>query len=177
MMKYKRSLAIVVVVVVSLIAFNYFSAYKYVAKAIQTTPRNKGVDVVAYHQWLVNPTTVVFDIREVGGNNSMLDVTRVLLTFASEMKDRSLSRVVLAFKGDQRFYMEGDYFKTLGQEYGIQNPNYTINNMPSNIKNLDGTSAFSTWRGGFLGVLEKQLKDFNEFHEKWWLSDTRKTLK
>jgi len=35
----------------------------------------------------------------------------------------------------------------------------------------DGKKAFGTWTGGLLGVLSKQMEDFGEFHEKWYVED------
>jgi hypothetical protein len=37
--------------------------------------------------------------------------------------------------------------------------------------NPGGTSAYSSWRGGFLGVDLHQIQDFNDFNDKWWKSE------
>jgi len=34
--------------------------------------------------------------------------------------------------------------------------------------NPGGSRAYSGWIGGVLGVLEKQMEDFNDFHKKWY---------
>ena len=56
-------------------------------------------------------------------------------------------------------------------EYGIQNPVYTLRSLPQNVYNLDGTQAFSTWTGGLIGVVGKQMEDLSEFHKQWYIND------
>jgi hypothetical protein len=36
--------------------------------------------------------------------------------------------------------------------------------------------AYSTWIGGVLGVLQRQLDDFNDFHDRWCLDDMTNRL-
>lgn len=38
--------------------------------------------------------------------------------------------------------------------------------MPSHVYNLDGTPAYETWSGGWLGVMNKQLEDLDDMMEK-----------
>lgn len=44
---------------------------------------------------------------------------------------------------------------------------YLIRTFPENVKNLDGSPAFSTWEGGLLGVTNRQMEDFNAFMRQW----------
>ncbi|MBU0899170.1 MAG: hypothetical protein KKB03_04225 [Nanoarchaeota archaeon] len=69
------------------------------------------------------------------------------------------------------FKITGDYFCTLGKEYSWQNPVYTMRTFPENLMNPDGSRAYPEWTGGFIGVMGKQVEDFNDFHKKWWLDD------
>jgi hypothetical protein len=43
--------------------------------------------------------------------------------------------------------------------------------LPEHVYALDGTPAFGTWTGGWLGVMGKQLDDSNEFHKQWWVNE------
>lgn len=138
------------------------------AEVLDKDPRNKGVEVCVHYKTYVNPSVLVYDLRRVGGTNSRLDVTRVLLQFAEQVKDRKFERVELAFRGETRFLLDGDYFQTLGREYNYQNPVYTTNHMPENLRLPDGTRAYDTWTGGLLGVSLKQMQDFNDFHDRWY---------
>ena len=130
-----------------------------------------GADTPVYRRHWISGDEIVFDIRSVDGSTSMADMTRRLLKAAEALKEWRFSRVYLAYRGDERFYLEGAYFKQLGEERGFQNPVYTIRTMPENVHNLDGSPAFGQWTGGVIGVLGRQMEDVNEFHRRWWVSD------
>ena len=114
---------------------------------------------------------IVFDIESTTGEMSMASMTRMLLKSAEALKETEFNRVYLAHKGREKFYLEGSYFKRLGEEREWQNPIYTIRTMPENVHNLDGSQAFQSWSGGWLGVMGQQLNDNNELHRKWWVDD------
>lgn len=114
---------------------------------------------------------LVIDLRKVSGTNSPADVTRVLLQIAQSQKSKTFNQVTLAHQGNPKFILKGDYFQTLGIEFGEQNPVYTMRTLPENIYRLDGTAAFGTWTGGLIGVLGKQMEDFSDFHKQWYIAD------
>jgi hypothetical protein len=130
-----------------------------------------GARTVVYRRDLLAGNDIVFDVRSVSGDMSMIVMTRRLLKTAEALKDADLGRVYLAYKGHEKFYFDGAYFKQIGAERQTQNPIYTIKTMPENVHNLDGTPAFQSWSGGWLGVLGQQMDDVNEFHRKWWTND------
>lgn len=152
-------------------AWNFVTLQYRSGQVLSGDPRNEGIKVFAHYGWFVDPTVLVFDLRQVSGENSPLDVTRTLLQFAETQQDRKFERVVLSYKGVRKFQLEGDYFKTLGSDYEHQNPVYTLRTLPENVYRLDGSPAFGTWTGGLLGVLGKQMEDLSEFHKQWYLSD------
>lgn len=149
---------------------NYFLVHRDMREAIASDPRNVGLVFFGYHDKLVWPGTIKIDIRDVSATNSPADVFRLLLQFAAKQKDKNYDKVILAFRGDPRFVLKGEYFKVLGAEYGTQNPTYTMRTFPENLYNVDGTPAFGTWTGGLLGVLGKQIEDFTEFHKRWYIN-------
>jgi hypothetical protein len=100
-----------------------------------------------------------------------MDVFRVFLQFAARMKDQRISRVELAHHGVTKFLVPGEYFAQLGAEYGEQNPIYTIRTFPEHLYLPDGTPAYGTWTGGVLGVMTKQMDDFNDAQHKWYIDD------
>jgi hypothetical protein len=116
----------------------------------------------------------VLDLRGLAASNSEADVFRVVLQFAAAQKEQKYSMVKLNFKGDTRFELKGEYFQTLGEEYGGQNPVYTMRTFPENLLRPDGTEAFEKWTGGLLGVMSRQMQDFSEFHKQWYLVDLSK---
>lgn len=167
-------LLLLVLIPLSVYGWNYLTLQRKVSEVLDKDPRNKGVEVSVHYKTYVHPSVLVYDLRDVAGTNSRLDVTRVLLQFAEQVKDRKFERVELAFRGETKFLLGGDYFQELGREYNYQNPVYTTNHMPENLRLPDGTRAYDTWTGGLLGVSLKQMQDFNDFHDRWyWRSLTK----
>lgn len=163
----RRDWIIVSLVVVGAIAI--FNAFVTVPVA-SARAGERGVTMVAYHRWLVDPSTVVIDLWSIDGTVSMADVDRNLFEAAEALKARSFSKVVLAYKGNGRFLLDGTQFKTIGEERSFQNPMYTVRTLTEHITNTDGTRAFETWEGGLLGVLTAQMKDHSQLHWRWYLA-------
>jgi hypothetical protein len=138
-------------------------------KVLANDPRNTDIQVLVYYSGLTNPKELVYDLRDISGEKSQLDVFRVFLQYASLAKDLHFDTVHLYFKGDPRFKIHGDYFEKIGKEFDFQNPAYTIRTFPENVMNPDGTNAFPEWTGGMLGVFKEQMEDFNDFNKKWYL--------
>lgn len=150
---------------------NYFLVHRSAQQVLSSDERNQGVSVFAHYEYFVDPSVLVIDLRKLSDTNSPADVTRVLLQFAQSQKLKRFELVKLAHQGRPKFMLKGDFFQILGLEFGEQNPVYTMRTLPENVYNLDGTSAFGTWTGGMLGVLGKQMEDFNEFHKMWYIGD------
>lgn len=151
--------------------FNYFNVSKPLSDVLESETRNSGISVRSHYRCYIQPTVLVVDIRDVSGEKSVADVFRVFLQYASKLKEKSFDTVYLQSKGKTKFYLEGDYFKKLGQEYGYQNPVYTMRTFTEHVYTPAGEKAFSTWTGGLLGVLKEQVEDFGEFHKKWYMED------
>jgi hypothetical protein len=132
-------------------------------------PRNRGVDVTA--QYRSDGSVLVFDLKAIAPTNSMADVFRVLLQFAEAERTQTFASVHLAFRGQPRFILHGDYFKKLGDEYSTQNPVYTMRTFTENVFRMDGSRAYPTWTGGLIGVVAKQTEQFGDFHKEWYLND------
>jgi hypothetical protein len=154
--------------------WNYASAQRPVIERLSKDPRNEKLALWAYHQYGLVPGTLVIDLRTLSGEVSQIDVMRALLQSAEAHKDAKFERVVLAYRGSSKFYLDGEYFQTLGKEYETQNPTYTLRTFPENVKKMDGTPAFGTWTGGMLGVLGRQMEDLGDFSKGWYLDDARK---
>lgn len=157
--------------IVALGLVNYIRVERHISAVLEADSRNESVSVWAYYNYGVPGDSIVFDLRDLSLSGRPLDVTRVLLQFADRMKDRHFQTVYLAWQGERRFQLEGDYFHRIGQEYEFQNPVYTIRTLPENVEHLDGSHAYPNWTGGWLGVLNKQLNDSNQFNKDWYLND------
>lgn len=133
---------------------------------VSADPRNVGLSFMVGCGEYLSCDNLTFDVLSDGG--SPADVSRVFFQFAETQKDKSYERVYLAAKGEPKFYVAGAYFKQAGTDYPTENPIYLLNHFPENVKALDGSPAFGTWTGGWLGVATRQMDDLLELHRKWW---------
>jgi hypothetical protein len=140
---------------------------------IKNDTRNIGIEANIRE----NSSTLTFDLTDVSGDKSKADVFRVLLQVADKLKDKDYTTVQLAFRGNPKFKLTGAYFKQLGNEYSWQNPAYTTRTFPYNLLNNDASAAYTQPLGGFLYVLSKEVDDFGDFQNRWWLSDLAKLSK
>jgi len=159
------------VVVLSMFLFNYLTLQMPVKKTITEDTRNAGVIIRLHYKYFILPSIVIFDIKSLAGENSASDVFRVFLNAAASLKNKEFKKVELFSKGKIKFFVKGIYFKQLGEEYGNQNVVYTIRTFPENLYLSDGTGAYQQWSGGWLGVMNKQMEDFNDACKKWFLED------
>jgi hypothetical protein len=166
-----KILGTTVLVAVVVLAWNYFAVFSPAIVNIKKDGRNKDLSVWVYHRFAVNPKVLVFDLRSINGKAAPLDVMRALLQGAEALKDKSFHKVILAYEGKEKFYLEGAFFKNLGFEFGTQNPIYTLRTLPQNVRKLDGTSAYGTWTGGLFGVVARQMEDLSQFSKDWFLTD------
>jgi hypothetical protein len=150
-------------------AWNYFGLQRPMHAVLDEDPRNQGISIRVHREYYVSPSTIVFDIRGIEGEHTRLDVFRVLLQYAAKMKDETFDNVLLASDGTVKFIVDGDYFKSLGEEFGVQNPMYTVRTFPSHVKRPDGSAAYGQWTGGLLGVVGKQMEDFADLCDKWFV--------
>lgn len=170
-MKKRALFAAIAVCALALPGWNYFAAHRPVSERLAQDSRNEKVSVWAYHRYGVVPSVLVIDLRRVDADAAAVDVLRVLFQSAESHKSRRFDKVVLAHRGAPKFQLDGAYYAQLGQEFGEQNPVYTIRTFPQNVRRLDGTPAYETWTGGMLGVLGKQMEDVNQFARDWFIAD------
>lgn len=151
--------------------FNYLTLYQPVMKTIDSDNRNSGIEIDLHYKSYIIPNVLVFNLKNVSNDKAVADVFRVLLQTTSALKEKDFETIELAFKGASKFKLKGSYFQELGKEYETQNPVYTMRTFPENLMDMKGQSAYSEWSGGLLGVLNKQMEDFNDFNKKWYLED------
>ncbi len=115
------ALAVIIGLVAAVYWWNYLTLQSQMSAVLSGDPRNKGVSVSVHYENYINPSTMVYDLKDISGTNSKVDVFRVFLQFADKMKDRKFDTVVLSFKGKPKFKLDGAYFLKLGTEYSFQN--------------------------------------------------------
>ena len=152
-------------------AMNDLTFNRPLQKVLTEDPRNLVCKADAHLGGWVNPETLVFDVTGVSAGATRLDVFRAFLQYAEAMKDRHFTRVVLAARGTSKFTLEGDYFRELGREYSTQNPMYTIRTFPPHLAAMDGTKPFSEYDGGLFAVLQKEMEQFTDFSDQWYVKE------
>lgn len=113
----------------------------------------------------------VFDLRDVSPQAAPVDVFRALFRTAEALRDEPITALHLAFRGETRFILPGEAFRTIGAEFAWQNPLYTLRTLPEKLLTPDGQPAFGRWSGGVLGVAGEQMEDVNEMSSSWYLED------
>lgn len=161
----------IIAIILSVVIWNYLTVWKPVSTALATDPRNNVVSVATYHQHLIKPSVLVFDLRSISGETSQLDVMRALFQAAESLQASSFNEVILAYKGTPKFKISGDYFKKMGDEYSWQNPIYLTRSFAENTLTLQDKRAFSTWTGGALGVIARQMDDLKKLHHQWYIDE------
>ena len=137
------------------------------ARALRSDSRNLGIEATTYYRYNLPGGSIVLNIDDVGSDTKNADIMRVLLQFAKTQQDTEHDWVILSCRGAERFKVKGSHFRTMGIEYGSQNPMYTMRTLPENIYRLNGTRAYPVWEGGALGVMAEQMKNFSEFTTEW----------
>ncbi len=175
-MSSRTLIGIAVVVVLALVfcgilAFNYFSVEQPLHHVLSRDSRNQVVTASAYYDELVDWNTLVFDIKDLSGSAKEIDVLRTFLEYAQAMKGGHFAKVILACRGKKKFTLDGNYFQQLGQGYEHQNPMYTIRTFPTHLTAMDGSKPFTEYVGGVLGVLGKEMEQFTEFNDQWYIRD------
>lgn len=165
------TIGVLAAVLTTIFGVNHFTLQGPMSDVLEADPRNKGIAVTVHFGNYIIPSELIFDLTDTSDFNSPADVSRVFLQYAEALKAKEFQWVILAYRGTRKFKLDGSYFRTLGEEYETQNPAYTIRTFPENVYELDNTAAFGTWTGGLLGVLGKQMEDFNEFHKRWYSAD------
>ena len=150
-MKKRILIAAVAACALALAGWNYVAAHRPVSERLAQDARNQKVSLWAYHRHGVMPSVLVIDLRRVDADAATVDVLRALFQSAESHKARRFDKVLLAHKGTPKFSLDGAYYAQLGQEFGEQNPVYTIRTFPQNARKLDGTPAYETGSGGMLG--------------------------
>jgi len=163
--------AIVAGAILAVFLYNQVKLQGPLDKVLAADDRNKNVNARAHFDHWIDSGTVVFNLSTVAGNSSQMDVFRVLLQFARSQKEQKYKQVILASYGENKFIVPGDYFQQLGAEYGSQNPVYTIRTFPHHVSNMSGEKPFPEYTGGILGVLGKEMDEFNDMNKQWFLND------
>ena len=163
------ALTLVLLGVVSLLlVVEYSDLQRPMNEVLSSDPRNSGMEVRCRYRSWTSHGVLVYDLREVPASKSQADVFRVFLQYAAKLRGRRFDTVELGYRGRVKFLLAGEDFAVIGRDYGTENPIYTIRTFPEKLSKPDGTRAFAGWTGGLLGVVNRQMEDFDRFHKEWY---------
>jgi hypothetical protein len=165
----RRLLPSVVVLVPALVyLLNYGLFQQPIDQVLERDDRNRGMTVRAHWRWYVDPTVLVYDLQGAATDAKGIDVLRAFLQFAYRQKDRHFGRVVLAWRGNHRFYLAGADFAELGRQYPFRSPVDTMVVVSPMVHRMDGRQAFPSPAGQpWLEQQERRLLDFTRFVNEW----------
>lgn len=171
MKKLSTAILILILIAGGVYAYNYLNIIQLVSTNVKADSRNEGIEISTHYEHYINPDKLIYNLKAVSLNNSAADVFRAFLQTADALKDKDFEQVELQYKGNPKFIVPGKYFKELGKDYKTENPVYTMRTFCEHITTPDGKQPYSEWSGGLLGVLTKQMDDFNDFHNKWYKNE------
>lgn len=162
-------LAAILVTAALLFGANYVLVRRPVTAALKQDPRNAPFTLQAHYQYFLNPKSLTLNLSRADAV-SPADLYRGLFQAAKALHDvgREFDKVILARSSVPVFLLDGDDFDGLGFSYGAnENPVYLIRTLPEKLLRPDAAHAYSTWEGGWLGVLSKQMDDANAAAGRW----------
>nr|WP_290696371.1 hypothetical protein [Halomonas sp. UBA3074] len=134
---------------------------------VASDPRNTSVDFDLFKA----DKNLRYCVNNLSNEASAMDVFRVFLNTAALLKDMEFEKVELCFREETKFLLSGDEFKVIGNEFGEQNPMYTIRTFPEKLSLVDGQDAYETHNGGVLYLMQVQMADFQNMNEKWFMNE------
>ena len=136
-------------------------------KLAECSSRN-GIGVRVYYDSFVSKGDVVFDLQEIEGSTiRRIDPVHLLLQFGQLLDKQTTRRLILAHDGRKLMYLRSSDLRELTNEYTHGNPVWSFNHLPERLKTMAGSNAYSTWEGGWLGVMKRQSEDLNKFISDW----------
>ncbi len=151
--------------------FNDIRVDRPLQQILTTDPRNHVLSAHAHFDNWIDTNTLIFDLTAISENATRADVFRAFLQYSEALKNRHFAKVVLSTRGRSKFTLDGNYFQELGNEFSAQNPVYTVRTFPSHVAAMDGSKPFPEYEGGILAVLQKEMEQFNQLSDQWYVRD------
>jgi hypothetical protein len=126
------------------------------------------VNADVYYDGALSSRVIVFDLQNGGtGQARRIDPVHLFLQFAGKIDIDSLDRVCFARSGKIKYYIPANTLRPLADSYAAGGRVWSFNNLPQSVRTPEGQPAYSEWTGGWLGVLQKQTEDLNDFIHDW----------
>ena len=105
-------LILAILIPAGIYGYNYINLEGPLVKVLERNEAYQGIQIHSYYYNFIAPSKVIFDVMNVE-NASASDVFSVLIDFAIVNKDKKYQQVILAYKGNAKFILPGDYFQKL----------------------------------------------------------------
>lgn len=123
----------------------------------------QGMNVSAHYEYWVVPGVVVYDLREVSVRQTPIDVHTALLEFAKKVRARRYRTIQLSYRGIEKFEIDGNGFRRLGEEYARRNFDYVLYAFPRLFRAVLPARAVNT------NASERDA--LVQFHRQWYGQD------
>lgn len=186
----KKIFILAVIIIVPLCLIYYLNHRYVISRMNELQQETKAIiHADAHFKYYVNPMRMVIDIKYYNSKVTNEEVFDFLMQFAQKMRDRKFAAVILCYKGEEKFIMDGDFFMKLGNEYKEKKKKQTASKLldkatldlsffdtklllPDYLKNPDGAPAFPEKKGNISGAAGKTNYDL--FHDRWYRNPTPK---
>ena len=128
---------------------------------LQNNAAFQGMTVSAHYEYWIVPGVVVYDLKGLGDSSTPLQVHTAFLEYAKAMKDHQFDRVVLRWRGRERFALDGQTFQKAGLEYAKRNFGFVLFDLPRLFEPLDPQDRPDTADADAL----------MNFHREWYGED------
>ncbi|MGH9459219.1 MAG: hypothetical protein ACRD2J_16410 [Thermoanaerobaculia bacterium] len=120
-----------------------------------------GITVSAHYEYWIIPGVVVYDLKDLGSETTPLQVHTAFLEYARAMTDRDFDKVVLRWRGTERFVLDGPTFHKAGVEYEKRNFAWVLFDLPRLFRPLGNAPPPGTAEADAL----------LEFHRRWYANE------
>jgi hypothetical protein len=101
-----------------------------------------GIGLVGHLGWYVDPTTIVLDLRQLAGADTMELFPAALAAGGQLFAPDLVRRVVFARSGEPVYELSGADFRRLGAQLAARrNPVLVLRDLPALLRQPDGTTA------------------------------------
>lgn len=175
-MKILKGVAAVVVVILAISVS--FSIYEFVTlkeplkEVYEENEELREILVDVSYGGSFNTNILVFNLKKI---NKPAELAPFLffVKFAEKMhnRNRDFDKVLIQYKGKTRFMIDGLKFSGLGVNAQIKTLGQLALELPPELRKPNGMPAFERAYGDSQWVVQKNLKNFEEFMFEWYVND------
>lgn len=149
-----------------LLFLNYALLQTKMNKIISEDSRNEGMIVKLKYKNLYSFNTLVVNVQAVTPPADKFSILRSFFQLAREMAGTNFDTVILAYRSDEKFLLDGKSFVQLGELYGSSKPADLLLFLASNLRHLNGDRLLSGTNTHYASLLEQEIQKENSADQK-----------